>query len=86
MKTTLEIPDELYRQAKVQAARGKPENERPGERRVAVGAGADERKLDPASAPNDEGTCDDSPEGNVIPPLSNDAMAELLASSGQRLP
>jgi len=85
MKTTLEIPDELYRQAKVKAAQ---ENRKmkdlvsEGLRLVLAGGApagsAQPRRL--AKAPVRIRA------GNEIPVLTNDAMAELLERAGERLP
>ena len=84
MKTTLEIPDDLYRQAKILAAH---ENRKmkdlvsDGLRLVLGGMEGAPRSLRRMSK---------APvvirEGNVISTLSNDAMAELLEASGERLP
>ena len=85
MRTTLEIPDELYRQAKVQAAH---------ENRKMKGLVSDGLRLV-------LGLTKETPsrhlrrmtrapvtirKGNAIPTLSNDAMAALLECSGERLP
>lgn len=83
MKTTLEIPDELYRQAKIRAA---SENRKmkdlvsEGLRLVleSSGKGAKGRRM--AKAPVT------IRKGNEIPALSNDEMARLLEQSGERLP
>jgi hypothetical protein len=85
MKTTLEIPDELYRQAKVLAAH---ENRKikdlvaEGLRLVLgltkKGPSRHLRRMTKAPVT--------IRKGNVIPALSNDAMAKLLERSGERLP
>lgn len=83
MKTTLEIPDDLYRKAKVKAAR---ENRKmkdlvsEGLRHV-LGLSSDlpapRRMLQaPVSIR----------QGNEIPVLNNDAMAELLEKAGEKFP
>jgi hypothetical protein len=85
MKTTLEIPDELYRQAKVQAAQ---ENRKMKDLvseglRLVLG-------LTNKTQPRHLRRMTKAPvtirKGNVIPTLSNDAMAALLERSGERLP
>lgn len=85
MKTTLEIPDDLYRQAKVQAAH---ENRKMKDLvteglRLVLGltkktSSRQLRRM--AKAPVT------IRRGNVIPALSNDEMAKLLERSGERLP
>jgi hypothetical protein len=85
MKTTLDISDELYRQAKILAAR---ENRKmkdlvnEGLRRV-LGL-QDSRDASPprrmTSAPVQ------LREENELPVLTNEAMAELLDQAGERLP
>lgn len=85
MKTTLEIPDALYRQAKVQAAR---ENRKMKDLvseglRLVLG-------IAPASQCHPPRRMTSAPvtirKDNEIPPLTNDAMAELLERIGERLP
>lgn len=85
MKTTLEIPDELYRHAKVQAAQ---ENRRIKDlvsEGLALVLGMAERG--PSHRPR---RMKKAPvrirKGNVIPALSNNAMASLLERTGERLP
>lgn len=85
MKTTVEIPDELYRQAKVQAAReNRTVRELIGEGlSLVLGFSADgpaRRLRRMKSAPVRIRA------GNDIPVLSNDAMAQLLDRADQRLP
>lgn len=81
MKTTLEIPDELYRQAKVRAA---SENRKikdlvsDGLRMVLGLAAREPRRM--AKAPVNVR------KDNEIPVLTNDALAELLEKNGERLP
>lgn len=85
MKTTLEIPDELYRQAKVQAAQ---ENRKMKDLvteglclvlgLAARGSSQPVRRMTKAPVR--------IRKDNVIPVLSNDAMADLLERSGERLP
>ncbi len=85
MKTTLEIPDELYRQAKMQAAH---ENRKMKDLvteglRLVLGLTRKTRSQSlrrMTKAPVTIRT------GNVIPALANDAMAALLERSGERLP
>ncbi len=85
MKTTLEIPDALYRQAKVQAAQ---ENRKMKDLvseglRLVLG-------LTRETPPRPLRRMSKAPvtirRGNVLPVLSNEAMAELLERSGERLP
>jgi hypothetical protein len=85
MKTTLEIPDDLYRQAKVHAAL---ENRRMKDLvseglRLVLG-------LSTKSLSRQSKRMTKAPvtirRGNVIPVLSNDEMAKLLEHSGERLP
>lgn len=85
MKTTLEIPDELYRLAKVQAA----QENRKMKDLVTEGLslvlglsrqGSSRRLRRMTKAPVT------IRRGNEIRALSNDAMAELLERSGERLP
>ncbi len=85
MKTTLEIPDDLYRQAKVRAAQ---ENRKIkdlvseglmlvlGLMRQAPYRRLRRMKKAPVKIR----------KGNVIPALSNDAMAALLDRAGEHLP
>jgi hypothetical protein len=85
MKTTLEIPDELYRQAKVRAAH---ENRKMKDMvseglRLVLGL----TKNTPSQRPHRLAKAPVTiRRGNVIPALSNDAMATLLARVGERLP
>ncbi len=85
MKTTLEIPDDLYRQAKVQAAQ---ENRKMKDLvseglRLVLG-------LTKKTKPRHLRRMNKAPvtirRGNVVSALSNDAMARLLERSGERLP
>ena len=85
MKTTLDIPDALYRQAKVRAAL---ENRKIKDLvsdglRLVLG-------LKPESRPGRPRRLSKAPvtirKGHTIPALTNDAMAELLTRSGERLP
>ena len=85
MKTTLEIPDELYRQAKVRAA---SENRKMKDLvseglRLVLGLTSTSRSLTPRRMAKAPVTIR---EGNEIPALTNDAMAELLQQAGERLP
>ncbi len=85
MKTTLEIPDELYRQAKIKAAH---------ENRKMKDLVSDALRLIIALPAQKSGLTrrrmTQAPvkisKGNVLPVLSNDAMAELLERAGERLP
>ena len=85
MKTTLEIPDELYRQAKAQAAH---ENRKMKDLvseglRLVLGL----TKKTPSRHLRRMAKAPVSiRKGNTIPALSNDAMAALLERSGERLP
>ncbi len=85
MKTTLEIPDDLYRQAKVQAAR---DNRKMKELvteglRLVLG-------LTKKTPSRNLRRMTKAPvtirRGNTIPALSNDEMARLMERSGERLP
>ena len=81
MKTTLEIPDDLYQQAKVHAAR---ENRKMKDLvteglRLVLGrpSGRSHRMKKPPVRIR---------AGNAIRALTNDEMAKLLERSGERLP
>ena len=83
MNTTLEIPDDLYRQAKVHAAQ---ENRKMKDLvseglRLVLG-------LSKKTSARQLRRMTKAPvtirEGHVIPALSNDAMAKLLERSGER--
>jgi negative regulator of replication initiation len=85
MKTTVEIPDELYQFARLRAA---SENRKIKDLvseglRIVLG-------LSPARHPFQPRRMTQAPvtirDGNEIPVLTNDAMAELLEQSGERLP
>jgi len=85
MKTTLEIPDELYRQAKVRAAQ---ENRKMKDLvsdglRLVLGLAGD-------SARRQARRMKEAPvkvrNGRIIRALTNDEMAVLLEESGERLP
>jgi hypothetical protein len=85
MKTTLEIPDELYRQAKVHAAQ---ENRKMKDLvsdglRLVLG-------LADGIAPRRVRRMKEPPikirKGRIIRALTNDEMAVLLEDSGERLP
>lgn len=85
MKTTLDISDELYRQAKILAAsenRKMKDLVNEGLRLVMGRSSADStsfpRRMREAPV--------QIREGNNLPLLSNEAMAELLEQSGERLP
>ena len=81
MKTTLEIPDDLYQQAKVHAAR---ENRKmkdlitEGLRLVLGQSSGKPRRMNKAPVR--------IRDGNSIPAMTNDQMAKLLESSGEQLP
>jgi plasmid stability protein len=85
MKTTLEIPDELYRQVKVRAAQ---ENRKMKDMvseglRLVLGS----TKNTPSQRPHRLAKAPVTiRRSNVIPALSNDAMATLLERVGERLP
>ncbi len=83
MKTTLDIPDELYRQAKIQAAH---ENRKMKDfvsegLRMALGV---TKKTRPRHLRRMTKAPVIIRRGNVISALSNEAMAELLESSSER--
>ena len=85
MKTTLEIPDDLYRKAKVHAAR---ENQKMKDLvseglRIVLGLSSAPKSKHPKRMLKPPVTIR---EGNEIPALTNDAMAELLERAGERLP
>jgi hypothetical protein len=83
-KTTLEIPDELYRQAKVQAARENRKIKDVVSEGLILVLGLAKQ------SPSRQRRMKKAPvrirNGNVIPALSNDAMAALLERAGERLP
>ena len=85
MKTTLEIPDELYRQAKVKAATENRKMKDLVSEGLSLVLG-----LAPASRLRRARRMVKAPvtirKGNMIPALSNDQMAELLEKAGERLP
>jgi hypothetical protein len=85
VKTTLEIPDELYRQAKIHAAQ---ENRKMRDLvteglRLVLGLSEGTRPLGLRRMTKAPVTIR---KGNVIPVLSNEEMAELFERSGERLP
>jgi len=85
MKTTLEIPDELYRQAKVKAA---TENRKMKDLvseglRLVLGLSSISRSLPPRRMTKAPVSVS---KGNQIPALTNDALAELLEKEGERMP
>ena len=84
MKRTFEIPDDLYRQAKVHAAQERREMNdlvREGLRLVlGLSKKASSRQPCRMKAPVT------IRKDNVIPALSNDAMAKLLERSGGQMP
>lgn len=85
MKTTLDISDELYRQAKILAAsenRKMKDIVNEGLRLVLAGS----RARSESSGPRMTIPPVHIRRGNELPVLSNDAMAELLERSGERLP
>ncbi len=84
MKTTLEIPDDLYRQAKVHAARENRKIKDLVSEGLMLVLGI--TKQAPSRLRRMTKTPVTIRKGNVIPPLSNDAMATLLESAGERLP
>jgi hypothetical protein len=85
MKTTLEIPDDLYRQAKVHAAQENRKIKDLVSEGLRLVLGVTKNPQAPhlrrmMKAPVT------IRRGNTIPVLSNDAMAALLERSGERLP
>ncbi len=84
MKTTLEIPDDIYRQAKVFAA----QENRKMKDLVSEGLRLVLGLAQPA--PRSPRRMSKAPvsirKGNEIPVLSNDDMAALLEGQGERLP
>ncbi len=85
MKTTLEIPDDLYRQAKVHAAH---ENRKMKDLvsdglRLVLGL---TKKTRPCHLRRMTKAPVTIRRGNTIPALSNESMATLLEKSGERLP
>jgi len=85
VKTTLEIPDELYRQAKIRAAHENRKMKDLVSEGLRLVLGLTEK-----TKSRDVNRMTKAPvtvrKGNVIPALSNQAMAELLERSGERLP
>jgi hypothetical protein len=85
MKTTLEIPDELYRHAKIRAAH---ENRKMKDLvseglRLVLGLTKHTRSQPLRRMTKAPVTIR---RGNTIPVVSNDAMAKLLERAGERLP
>ena len=85
MKTTLDISDELYRQAKILAA---SENRKMKDLvneglRLVLGQSSAYTTLSPRRMTEAPVRIRD---GNDLPVLSNEDMAELLERSGERLP
>ncbi len=85
MKTTLEIPDELYRQAKIRAAH---ENRKIKDLvseglRLVLGLTKPTQSRPLRRMTKAPVTIR---RGNTIPVLSNDAVARLLERAGERLP
>jgi len=85
MKTTLDIPDDLYRLAKVQAAQENRKMKDLVSEGLRLVLGLSKKPL-----PRQLRRVTKAPvtirKGNVIPALSNDEMAKLLERSGERLP
>ncbi len=85
MKTTLDISDDLYRRAKILAA---SENRKMKDLvneglqlvlgRASAGSGGSTRRMTEAPVR--------IREGNELPVLNNQEMAELLEQAGERLP
>jgi hypothetical protein len=85
MKTTLEIPDDLYRQAKAHAAQ---ENQKIKDvvaegLRLVLGLS---QKLPPPRPRRMTTPPVKISSGNSIPVLSNEELASLLENAGERLP
>jgi hypothetical protein len=83
MQTTLEIPDELYREAEVKAARQNRALQDLVNEGLSMVVGAAPQLLTRPSYRMSEAPVTIR-EGNLLPVLSNDAMAELLDSEGER--
>ena len=85
MKTTLEIPDDLYRQAKIHAAHENRKMKDLVSEGLRLVLGLSKKTL-----PRQLRRMTKAPvtirRGNVIPTLSNDEMATLLERSGERSP
>ena len=84
MKTTLDIPDELYRRAKVQAAHEKRKVKDLVAEGIRLVLGLSAPK--PARPRRMTKAPVTIRRGNALPVLTNDAMALLLGRSGEKLP
>ena len=85
MKTTLEIPDELYRQAKVRAAQENRKMRDLVSQGLRLVLGLTKRRPSRHLRRMTKAPVQIR-KGHVIPALSNQEMAELLERSGERLP
>ena len=85
MKTTLEIPDGLYRQAKVQAAQENRKMKDLVTEGLRLVLGLSKRRPSRQLRRMTKAPVKIR-RGNVIPALSNKEMADLLERSGERLP
>ena len=85
MKTTLEIPDELYRRAKVQAAQENRKMKDLVSEGLSLVLGLSKQSSTRRPRRMTKAPVKIRP-GNEIRALSNEAMAELLERSGERLP
>ena len=85
MKTTLEIPDDIYRQAKIRAAHDNRKLKDLVSEGLRLVLG-----LSPQSASCSLRRMKKAPvsirKGNEIPVFTNDAMAAMLEADGERLP
>ena len=85
MKTTLEIPDDLYRQAKVQAAHENRKMKDLVTEGLRLVLGLTKKKSSRQLRRMTKAPVSIR-RGNVIRARSNDEMAKLLERSGERLP
>ncbi len=85
MKTTLEIPDDIYRQAKIRAAHDNRKLKDLVSEGLRLVLG-----LSPQGASRSLRRMKKAPvsirKDNEIPVLTNDAMAAMLEADGERLP
>jgi len=85
MKTTLDISDELYRQAKILAASENRKMKDIVNEGLRLVLGQSSTFSAPSACRRMEAPVRIR-EGNDLPVLSNEAMAELLEQTGERLP
>jgi hypothetical protein len=85
LKTTLEIPDDLYRQAKVYAAQENRKIKDLVSEGLLLVLGVKKNPQAPHLRRMRKPPVTIR-RGNTIPALTNDAMAALLERSGERLP